>query len=291
MISLQSLRNALLDLLQRLEGTEVKLIIGGGFGIFLKTEHVRAGQVRTLIAPEAWPEARSTNDIDLFLRPELLIASEKLKPLASAIYALGYDVVAGAEKYQFVKPGPGGSKAGSLKIDVLTGPRAAFAGAGLQVDDRRVRPNPSINLHAHPVDEAPTLERNLLPYAVTGRLSSGEAWQGEVHLPHPFTFAMMKLFAFRDRLNDPEKDHGSYHALDLYSIIATTTETEWHEALRLRDECQMHPLVIEAGQIVAEHFAEPERMGMIRLRESPYFRDQFRLTDFASALVELFPRR
>ena len=94
MISLQSLRNALLDLLRRLDGTEVKLIIGGGFGIFLKTEHVRAGEVRTLIAPEAWPEARSTNDIDLFLRPELLIASEKLKPLASAI---SYEALCGTE--------------------------------------------------------------------------------------------------------------------------------------------------------------------------------------------------
>jgi len=200
-------------------------------------------------------------------------------------------VVPGAAKYQFVKPGPGGAKAGSLKIDVLTGPRAAFASAGLQMDACRVRPKPSINLHAHPVDEAPTLERNLLPYAVAGRLSSGEAWQGEVHLPHPFTFARMKLFAFRDRLHDPEKDHGSYHALDLYSIIATTTEAEWREAGSLRDECQQHPLVIEAGEIVAEHFAEPARLGVIRLRESPYFRDQFQLRDFASALGELFPRR
>jgi len=73
MISLQTLRTALLDLLWRLDGTEVKLIIGGGFGIFLKTEYVRAARLRTLIASEAWPEARSTNDIDLFLRPELLV--------------------------------------------------------------------------------------------------------------------------------------------------------------------------------------------------------------------------
>ncbi len=59
-----------------------------------------------------WPEPRSTNDLDLFLRPELLIQSAKLKPLAEAIARLGYQVVPGAEKYQFVKPGPGGDRAG-----------------------------------------------------------------------------------------------------------------------------------------------------------------------------------
>ena len=53
------------------------------------------------------PEPRSTNDLDLFLRPELIIQSAKLKPLAEAISRLGYQVVAEAEKYQFTKPGPG----------------------------------------------------------------------------------------------------------------------------------------------------------------------------------------
>jgi hypothetical protein len=46
-----------------------------------------------------------------------------LKPLADAIARLGYQVVPGAENYQFVKPGPGGVKAGSIKIDILTGPQ------------------------------------------------------------------------------------------------------------------------------------------------------------------------
>jgi len=45
--------------------------------------------------------------------------------LAAAIDRLGYQVVAGAEKYQFIKPGRGGIQAGSIKIDILTGPRAA----------------------------------------------------------------------------------------------------------------------------------------------------------------------
>jgi hypothetical protein len=45
----------------------------------------------------------------------------------------------------------------------------------------------------------------------------------------------MKLFAFRDRLSDEDKEFGRYHALDLYTIIATTTEKEWELAPKLRD--------------------------------------------------------
>ena len=41
MITLPNLQTALLDLLHQLKGTDIRLIIGGGFGIYLKTDHVR----------------------------------------------------------------------------------------------------------------------------------------------------------------------------------------------------------------------------------------------------------
>ena len=93
------LQTALLDLLQKVHDSDVRLIAGGGFGIYLETDYVRKSDMRTLL--NQWPEPRSTNDLDLFLRPELLIESSKLKPLVSAIAELGYEVVPGAEKYQF----------------------------------------------------------------------------------------------------------------------------------------------------------------------------------------------
>ncbi len=97
MITIPDLETSLLDLLHSMEGTEIKLIIGGGFGIYLKTEHVQRLGIRTLFYE--WPEPRSTNDLDLFLRPELLIESAKLEPMAEAIAGLGYQVVPGAAKY------------------------------------------------------------------------------------------------------------------------------------------------------------------------------------------------
>jgi hypothetical protein len=287
MITITDLKTALLDLLYEVQGTDIKFIVGGGYGIYLKTVHVRGIGVQTLL--QEWPEPRSTNDLDLFFRPELLMESEKLKPLADAITKLGYQVVPGAENYQFVKPGPGGTEAGSLKIDILTGPQKSFEGTPVKADTRRAKPRPSVGIHAHPVDEALTLDKELLPITLDGNLSSGDPWRAEIFVPHPFTFLMMKLFAFRDRLEDANKEYGRYHALDVYMILATTTEQEWKTALQIRDQHDGAPVIDEAGQLVSKYFTTLERLGMIRLQESPYYRTEMQLDDFMSALQELFP--
>jgi hypothetical protein len=219
----------------------------------------------------------------------LLIESEKLKALADAIAKLGYQVVPGAEKYQFVKPGPGGTEAGSLKIDILTGPQNRFKGTGVKADTRRAKPTPSVGIHAHPLDEAPTLDKGLLPITLDGDLSSGDRWEAEVFLPHPFTFSVMKHFSFRDRHEDANKESGRYHALDLYTILATTTEDEWEYGLKLRDQNKKDPFITGAGHLVSEYFSALERLGIIRLRESPYYRSELQLEGFISILQELFP--
>jgi hypothetical protein len=287
MITIPNLKTSLLDLLHEIEGKDIKLIIGGGFGIYLKIFHMQQQGKRTLL--KEWPEPRSTNDLDLFLRPELLIESARLKPLAEAIARLGYKVIPGAEKYQFVKSGADDSDAGNIKIDILTGPQSCFQGTAVKADNRRARPTPSVGVHAHPVDEAATLEKGLLSVKLEGRLSSAEIYHADVFLPHPYTFSMMKLFAFKDRLDDPNKDFGRYHALDIYSIIATTGEEEWRYALELRDQLREQPYVLEAGNLVSKYFSSFDKLGIIRLRENPYYRPKLQIEEFMSALLELFP--
>ncbi len=289
MIGISDLQTSLLDLLFEIRNADIQLIIGGGFGIYLKTNHVRKLDQPSLF--QEWPEPRSTNDLDLYLRPELLIESVKLKPLSEALGKLGYTAVPGAKNYQFVKPGPAGIEAGSIKIDILTGPQDSFQNTRVKVDFRRARPNPSVGIHAHPVDEAPTLEIGLLPVLLTGKLSSDESYQNQVFLPHPYTFLMMKLFAFRDRLDDPNKEYGRYHALDLYTILATTMENEWNSGIEIRDWYARHSFVVEAGKLVSKYFVALDRLGMIRLRESPYYRNGLQLDDFMSTLQELFPMK
>jgi len=100
---------------------------------------------------------------------------------------------------------------------------------------------------------------------------------------------MMKLFAFTDRVEDANKDFGRYHALDLYTVLATTTEEEWVYALKLRDQNRGQLAIIEAGRLVSKYFSGTDRLGLIRLKESPYYRPDLRIDEFMSALQELFP--
>ena len=137
MITIPDLKTSLLDLLYEIKNTDISVIVGGGFGIFLKTNYIQQAGISTLL--KEWPEPRSTNDIDLFLRPELLIESSKLEPFSKAISRLGYKPVRGEEKYQFIKPGLGKTDTGSIKIDILTGPQSSFKGSRVRVDDRRAR--------------------------------------------------------------------------------------------------------------------------------------------------------
>jgi hypothetical protein len=288
-MTMPNLLTALLDLLYALRDSEVKLIIGGGFGIYLRTNHVKSSDAPTLL--REWPEARSTNDLDLFLRPELLIDSKKLKPLAEALRNLGYEVVPEAAKYQFAKLGPDGTLVGGVKIDILTGPQSCFENTSVHTDDRRVRPKPSVGVHAHPVDEVPTLERGLLTIPLKGRLSTGDTWEWEVFLPHLFSFLMMKLFAFHDRYQDSDKEFGRYHALDIYTIVATATESEWDEALGFRDQYKENFFVVRAGELIAIYFSSTDSMGIVRLKESAYYNANLQVTEFINALGELFPTR
>jgi len=52
MSKMLDLQTALLDLLYEIQGTDIKLIIGGGFGVYLKTAHVRRlGMIRLRESP------------------------------------------------------------------------------------------------------------------------------------------------------------------------------------------------------------------------------------------------
>jgi hypothetical protein len=85
------LHQSLLDLLRELDGRGVPLTVGGGYGLYLKRAHLaRTGQ-QTLFTE--LPDVRSTNDIDMFLRAEVLADLPRTKEVADAIKRLGYDVV------------------------------------------------------------------------------------------------------------------------------------------------------------------------------------------------------
>ena len=119
------LLTTLLDLDAALESQE--LTIGGGYGLYLKQLYLKRNpQTRTLFHPSALPSARTTADIDLILRAEVVTDSTSMKAIRDALDALGFIVVATAKYTQFVRD----MQPGQVKIDLLAGPLGEFANRG-----------------------------------------------------------------------------------------------------------------------------------------------------------------
>src|SRR4051812_14798305 len=117
------LLTTLLDLDSQLNSSQ-ELIIGGGYGLFLKQLYLQANpQIRALFAADRLPTARTTEDIDLILRAEIVTDSKSMKPIRAALDRLGFSVVETAKYTQFVRP----MRPGQVKIDLLAAPLGQFA--------------------------------------------------------------------------------------------------------------------------------------------------------------------
>ncbi len=284
-----ALKAALLDILYELRESDITLLIGGGYGLFLKQHHLAAsGQTRTLFAPETWPQPRSTNDIDVLLRPEIVTESKSMGLIRKALDRLGFLPIRGAEYMQFIKEIELGR---AVKIDFLAGPLGRFEDRSkVKIDDRRIKPRPSVSLHAHRMDEAVEYQLEPTEVRLEGARSGGELFVATIFVPQGFTYLLMKLHAFHDRRDDPEKDLAQHHALDLYRIAAMMTPREYEVVEKLARDFREAPAVEKAREIVNEFFSAPERLGILRMREHPLFALNMDVVELIKVLKELFSK-
>lgn len=250
------LRKELCDLARRAAEEDIPLIIGGGMGLALRNQMLRDSQATTL---RSFHPIRPTTDLDVFLTTEAITDSSKTVMFRRIIDDLGYLPVEGALYYQFVKPLPPGLPLKEVKLDLLA---PLTDSDHVKVGRRRIRPRGSKGLHAHVTREAMTIEEALT--AVSLNCDGAEV---DVFVPHPFSYVILKLFAFRDRRNDPDKLRGAYHAFDIYNSIAMMTAEEFEQGISLRDRFVEHQELLEAQRIGAEFFGSPTDLGILRIRE------------------------
>jgi len=238
----------------------VPLIVGGGYGLVLREGLLRAARARTR---RRYPSARSTEDIDLFLKLELLLDSARAQRFREALDGLGYVPVESAKYYQFVRKIAVGGGERTLKIDLLTRvPESAEEKQAARADTRRVRGRGFSLLHAHATQEAITVEENLAPLRI--RTGAGDA---TVYLPHPFSYLLLKLFALRDLLESAAKGYGRHHAADVFATVAMLTAAEWHETVSMRERYADTAVVTEARRIAEELFRGRSAAGVQRLAD------------------------
>ncbi|HTU21554.1 MAG TPA: hypothetical protein VMG10_26185 [Gemmataceae bacterium] len=279
------LHTSLLDLLRELDGRKVPLVVGGGYGLYLKRDHLaRTGQ-QTLFTE--LPSVRSTSDIDMFLNAEVLADFPRTKAVADAIKQLGYQAVEHAKFLQWKRAVAVAGTQQEVRIDVLVGPLGRYR-ERMKVNPPRARPKGNIQLHAHTVEEALHIEDQPIGVAVAGITSDAKPYGGTVYVPEAFPYLLMKLHAFRDRKADADRDLGRHHALDIYAIVGMMTESEYERAKAFGAADKDDEHVRQARMIVSEDFANVSAMGLLRIREHKLFRSAFQLGDFVDVLREVF---
>jgi hypothetical protein len=250
-------KRELVALDRALDGS-VPLIVGGGYGLVLREELLRATRARTR---RPYPAARSTDDIDLFLKLELLLDAMRAQQFRAALDTLGYQPVESAKYYQFVRGVRVGGRERALKIDLLARiPSSEDEKKGARADARRVRGRGFGLLHAHATPEAATIEEALTPLRIA---AGGE--NATVYLPHPFSYLLLKLFALRDQLDAAGKGYGRHHAADVFSTVAMMTADDWRGAVELRRTWAGEPAVEEADHLAVTLFRDRASPGIQRL--------------------------
>jgi hypothetical protein len=256
------LLNQLRQFAKQLAEQNISLVIGGGYGLLLKANHIERTGARTRL--EQIPIARSTGDIDLFLTTEVIVDKNKMAAIRKALDELGYSPVPGAEYYQFFREVVIAGVPRNLKFDFLAAPVTGKQAEKVRADDRRIRPREKTEtpMHAHTTPEAMTIEEHLISVNI------GEPDQPlEVFLPHSFSYTLLKLFALRDQIENEAKKFGRHHAFDIYTTWAMMTEEEFVKAEDLRRQYADVGVMPEGIAIAGELFADENAKGMIRLKE------------------------
>lgn len=261
---MQPLIATVLDLDASLGG-DARLLLGGGLGLYLKQERLRATGARTLLPMDRLPPARTTQDIDLFLRAEVIASKEEVARYRAALDGLGFTVVAGSHWLKFSRQVAGTE----VLLDVMVGPLGDHADA-VRLKDLRARPRGlggKSGLHAFATREALGIESNPIRLPLGGIRTDGIETTCEVLIPGAFPYALMKLGALRDRVNDPDKQEGRHHAMDLYRIVGLLTEEEIEASTRLARQYAGHEQIAEAKRTIDSLLAPPHGLGRLRLLE------------------------
>jgi hypothetical protein len=206
MNAVDPLFTTLLDLLYELRDADLPLVLGGGYGLYLRQKRLQDSGEPSLL--EVVPPLRATNDLDVFLQTEVIADSKRLRPLREALDRLGFTVILAAQNYQFARKFTLGGQDWDLKIDLLAKTPDRNVYPNVKVDERRVSPRPSVGLHAHRTDEAIAIEDHLTTLPIAGVRSTGDLYTAQIYLPSIYASLMMKLYALRDQWEYVAKGFG-----------------------------------------------------------------------------------
>lgn len=281
-----SLITPLIELAKELEKSNIPLILGGGLSLYLRT-----ALLNKKYSPR-FPKRivqRSTKDIDIFLTSDLIADAAKVGIIRDALNSLGYKPI--TKYFQFSKSL---SVAGSreIVIDILSAPPSDQDIDKTKTKGIRIKPEGIENFHAYLVNEAKDINLGLIQVNDFSNLNYS-ADISNLFILSSFNYIILKLHAFRDRVNDSSVDFGQHHAYDIFATVIDMDKTDWENAKHHLSINQDADYIKSALDIINNFFSEIDHLGTIRLRENKlYQRDKVEydkyLKDFINDLKELF---
>jgi hypothetical protein len=268
----------LTELAAEFEKHDIPLIVVGGFSIYIKTKFMnkaRSSRYSTI------PFARSTKDIDIFLTSELIIDSAKIENIKTILSNLNFEVK--TEYFQFIKKV---TETKEVQIDFLSQPVPEHDSDKVKFNKPRIKPKNVKNFHAFYHKEAETISSNLIKVEDLVAPNLKNKFRN-VFLPSSFSFIILKLHAFRDRMNKEENDYGRHHAYDIFTAIIEMDETDWNNSKSMYELFKDNPAVSESIKIITDLFISDSQMGIIRLKENQnYKRDKTELDTYIKNFIE-----
>lgn len=231
------------------------LILGGGYGLQLKREHIK-GQATLLVSI---PEIRPTLDLDFFLPLEFFEDPERAQGVRALLDSLEYQPT--MNHLQFVKP-LGDEYPGRLaKIDLLARPPSVESRVKVKLP--RVGSKTRNSLHGRYTPEAFAVEES------TKRILVSEDPAVYVEVPHPFPWVVMKTVAAGDWLNsrgtEQAKPNGEKHAFDVYVLTAMVTQDELKTCRDFNQRYDTHEKMQEARRLASALFGSRRSPGFLEV--------------------------
>lgn len=288
MTPMDPLGDTLCALAEKLQPAGIELIIGGGYGLVLRAG-LLAADART--GRYGFPiTARATSDIDCFLSTHIIIDGAKTQRIAIALEELGF--TARESYFIFERTVDIRGRRETLQVDLLASDVSPeYDDLVYRKGDRRIRPKTYGNLHARLTPAAATVE-----HGCTRTDISPDGRGVFVVVPHPVSFIVMKLFAFRDRfesMNPDMQGDAPYHAFDVFVVLASVDAAEWDQGRAILNAPGVNTIITEARGIIQQYFKDVYAIGVVRLVEYASGTQGLRIREdqaqsFVSDLTDLF---
>lgn len=256
--------SSLVELAKVLEKFDIPLILGGGLSLYLRT--VLLNKKYSPRFPKRILQ-RSTKDIDIFLTSDLIADSSKVRHIRDTLYSLGYKPV--TNYFQFAKSKTS-SDSKDILIDILAAPASDNDLDKVTTKGIRIKPDGIDKFHAYLVKEAKDINLGLIPINNFSSLNRNVSISN-LYILSSFYYIILKLHAFRDRLNDESVDYGRYHAYDIFATVIDMDQTDWENAEVHLSTNPKADYIQSSRDIITNFFLDNNDLGIIRLRENKLY--------------------